>query len=68
MQFNPNLSKFNQILSKFNQYLSKFNKNLSKNKLPGLLHQGREGFPLFPKISPKTLVFTPKMQFMEPKS
>ena len=48
--------------------LSKFNQNLSKNKLPGLLPQGREGFPVFPKISPKNVVFTPKMQFMEPKS
>ena len=47
--------------------LSKFNQNLSKNKLPGLLPQGREGFPVFPKISPKNVVFTPKMQFMEPK-
>ena len=48
--------------------LSKFNQNLSKNKLPGLLPQGREGFPVFPKISPKNRGLHPKNAIYEPKS
>ena len=40
--------------------LSKFNQNLSKNKLPGLLPQGREGFPVFPQNFTKKRGFHPK--------
>ena len=61
------LCQFNSSVALYYN-LSKFNQNLSKNKLPGLLPQGRERFPVFPKISPKNVVFTPKMQFMEPES